>query len=257
MKTTADLIEMVNVTPQNAEKETFFCIKDIKKEGFKSKQRWFNKRYAEGLQMKILKINAKMIGFIEFVPANQAWRPIEAPEFMFVHCLVVGSKKDRQKGYGSLLIQAVEKEAKALKLKGVCAMSSNGPWMATRKVFENNGFIQVDKKGRFELLSKTWDDAVSDAEFIDWTAHQKQYKGWNLVYADQCPWHEKSAFDLLNTALDYGIDLKVTKIGTPTDAKKAPSGFGVFSLLYDGRLLEDHYISATRFKNILKKELKS
>ena len=47
---------MVNVTPENAETETFFCIKDIKSPGFKSKQRWFEKRYAEGLRMKILKI---------------------------------------------------------------------------------------------------------------------------------------------------------------------------------------------------------
>ena len=72
-----------------------------------------------------------------------------------------------------------------------------------------------------------------------------------------CPWHEKSAFDLLNTAMDFGIDLKVTKIKTAKEAKNAPSGYGVFNLLHDGKLLEDHYISATRFKNIIKKELES
>ena len=78
-----------------------------------------------------------------------------------------------------------------------------------------------------------------------------------MVYADQCPWHEKSAFDLLNTAMGFGIDLNVTKIKMAEEAQQAPSGFGVFSLLYNGRLIEDHYLSATRFKNILKKELKT
>lgn len=34
-----------------------------------------------------------------------------------------------------------------------------------------------------------------------------------------------------------------------------PSGFGVFNLLRDGRLLEDDYLSTSRFKNILKKGL--
>lgn len=34
-------------------------------------------------------------------------------------------------------------------------------------------------------------------------------------------------------------------------AQSAPSGFGVFALLKDGQLLEGHYISKTRFKNIL------
>ncbi|MDB4271052.1 YoaP domain-containing protein, partial [bacterium] len=89
----------------------------------------------------------------------------------------------------------------------------------------------------------------------DWTTNQKKYKGWHLVYADQCPWHEKSVFALLNTALDYGIDLNVTKLNNANEAKEAPSGYGVFSLLHNGRLIEDHYLSATRFRNILKKEL--
>ena len=163
-------MELINVTPNNAEQETFFCIKDINRPGFKSKYLWFEKRYNEGLRLKILKHDDKMIGFIEYVPATMAWRPIEASQFMFVHCIVVGSKKDRQKGFGSILIDEVEKEAKNIKLKGICTMVSNGPWIATKKIFENNGLKQVDKKGRFELLSKKWDINVPDPKFIDWTA---------------------------------------------------------------------------------------
>lgn len=256
MERITDNMEIINVTPENAEKETFFCIKDVKSAGFKSKQRWFEKRYAEGLRMKILKIDEKMIGFIEYVPANEAWRPIDASNFMFIHCITVYSKKDRSKGIGSILIAEAEKDAKAQGLSGICTMTSKGPWVAEKNIFENNDFKQIEKKGRFELLSKKWDDSVQDPKLIDWTENQKQYKGWNLVYSDQCPWHEKSAFDLLNTAMDAGIVLKLKKIETFQEAKNAPSGFGTYSLLYNGRLIEDHYLSATRFKNILKKELK-
>ena len=49
--------------------------------------------------------------------------------------------------------------------------------------------------------------------------------------------------------------MKVTKIESTADAKNGPSGYGVFGLLHNGKLLEDHYINATRFKNILKKEI--
>lgn len=248
--------EIINVTPKNAEKETFFCIKDVKSDGFKSKQRWFKKRYVEGLRMKILKIEDKMIGFIEYVSANQAWRPIDASSFMFIHCITVYSKKDRSKGIGSILIAEAEKYAKAKGLSGICTMTSKGAWVATKDIYESNGFNQIEKKGRFELLSKKWDDSAKDPKLVDWTANQKQYYGWNLVYSDQCPWHEKSAFDLANTAMDAGIDLKLKKIETVKEAKNAPSGFGSYSLLHNGKLLEDHYLSATRFKNILKKELK-
>ncbi|GAA4884292.1 hypothetical protein GCM10023311_03320 [Flaviramulus aquimarinus] len=60
---------------------------------------------------------------------------------------------------------------------------------------------------------------------------------------------------MLNVAMNAGVDLKVTKIETAEEAKNAPSGFGVFNLLHDGKLLEDYYLSATRFKNIIKAEL--
>ena len=248
-------MEIINVTPQNAEKETFFCIKDIKRDGFKSKHSWFEKRYAEGLRLKIVKINDKMVGFIEYVPASKAWRPIQAPEFMFIHCIAVYSKKDRRKGFGALLIDEAIKDAKNQGMAGVCTMTSNGSWLADKSIFEKHGFVEVEKKGRFELLGKKWNTNTTNPRLIDWTLNQKQYKGWNLVYADQCPWHDKSVFDLLNTAMDFGIDLKIKKLNTVEEAKQAPSGFGVYSLLHDGKLLEDHYISATRFRNILKKEI--
>ncbi len=51
---------------------------------------------------------------------------------------------------------------------------------------------------------------------------------------------------------EYGSELKISKITTAQEARQAPSGFGVLSLLHDGKLLEDHYISETRFRKILK-----
>lgn len=248
--------KIIEVTPNNVQEETLFCVKDIKSSGFNCKKSWFEKQYKKGLRLKILKgVDDKMIGFIEYVPASNAWRPIEAEEFMFVHCITVYSKKDRSKGYGSLLINEVEKDAKRKGLGGVCVMSSKGTWIANKSIFEDNGFIEADRRGRFELLSKKWDTAIPDPKLIDWTKQQSKYKGWNLIYADQCPWHEKSVVALLNTAMDYDIDLKITKLETAQEAKNAPSGYGVFSLLHDGKLIEDHYLSATRFRNILKKEL--
>lgn len=251
-----DQFKIIEVTPKNVLEETLFCVKDIISPGFKCKQDWFEKQYEGGLRMKILKgPDEKMIGFIEYVPASNAWRPIRADNFMFIHCMYVYSKKERNKGYGSILIRESEKEAKALNMSGICVMASKGPWIATKSIFENNGFREVHRRGRFELLSKKWDAETPDPQLLDWTAKQSKYEGWQLLYANQCPWHEKSVETLLNTAMDFDIDLQVSKIETAEEAKNGPSGFGVFSLLHDGKLLEDHYLSATRFKNILKKEL--
>jgi N-acetylglutamate synthase-like GNAT family acetyltransferase len=249
-------MKIVAVTPDNSIRETLFCIKDTKRQGFKDKVNWFEKRYKEGLRIKILKNDEdKMMGFIEYVPAKNAWRPIDADNFMFIHCTYISSKKERSKGYGSMLIEDAVKEAKAKGMDGICVMTSNGSWLANRTLFEKNGFKQIEVKDRFELLSKTWNSDAANPKFLDWTNQQKKYQGWHLLYADQCPWHEKSVAAILNVAMDHGVDLKVSKINTVQEAKMAPSGFGVFNLLYNGRLLEDHYLSATRFRSILKKEL--
>ncbi len=39
---------IIDVTPENAIKESFFCIKNTKEPGFKAKQDWFNPFYALG-----------------------------------------------------------------------------------------------------------------------------------------------------------------------------------------------------------------
>ena len=251
-----DQLKIVAVTPENVREQTLFCVKDITNPGFETKRKWFEKRYEEGLRLKILKdTQEKMIGFIEYVPAEFAWRPIDAQDFMFIHCMYVYSKKDRNQGCGSILIQECEKEAKTAGMSGVCVMTSKGAWLANKTIFEKNGFIQVAKRGRFELLSKKWEEAAIDPELMDWTSQQRNYQGWHLLYANQCPWHEKSVEALLNVAMDFNIDLKVQQLKTPQEAKNAPSGYGVFNLLHNGKLLEDHYLSATRFKTIVKKEL--
>ena len=109
--------------------------------------------------------------------------------------------------------------------------------------------------GRFDLLVKKLKKTAPDPKFVNWEKTQDQYEGWHLLYADQCPWHEKSVKDLSHTAMENEIVLNVTKLKTPKEAQNAPSGFGTFTLIHDGEVLADHYISATRFKNILKKEL--
>ena len=247
-------MKLIPVTPKNVQEETLFCVKDIKSPAFDSKRKWFEKRYGEGLRMKILKDDKnKMLGFIEYVPVEYAWRPIEAQNLMFIHCIMVYSKKDREKGYGSILINEVEKESTMAKMDGICTMTSKGVWIADKTVFEKNGFIPVDHKGRFDLLFKKLKPSAKNPELLDWTENQKKYQGWHLFYADQCPWHQKSVTDLMNTAMDFDIDLKVHEIKTAQEAKNVPSGYGTYSLVHNGKLMSDHYISATRFRNILKK----
>ncbi len=136
-------------------------------------------------------------------------------------------------------------------------MSSNGPWMAFKNIFEKIGFELAESLGRFELMYKKFNDTVILPKFIDWTKEQSKYKGWNLIYSDQCPWHEKSITGLKHCALEYGFEMKIKKLKTLKEAQRAPSGFGTYTLIKDGKTFGNHYLSRTRFENILKQELKT
>jgi hypothetical protein len=251
-------MHIIDVTAENLSKETLFCSKDIKSPGFQAKSVWFEQRIKEGLRLKILKNNLdKPIAFIEYIPAEFAWRPVKANNFFFIHCMFVYSNKDKQSGNGTLMLNLCKEDALQQSIDGICTMTSNGPWIPNNSLFKRNGFSKVDERGRFELMSLKLTPEAGDPLLIDWTKQQSKYQGWNLIYSDQCPWNEKSAHALKVTASSYGVELKITKLNNAKEAQQAPSGFAVFSLLKDGKLLEDHYLSETRFKSILEKELQS
>ena len=250
-------LKLVDITPENVMEHGLFCIKNVKNPEFVLKKDWFQQSFKEGLRIKILyNDDGKQIGFIEYLPADFAWRPVEAPGYMFIHCMFIYLIKDKEKGYGSFLMQACEEDARRQNMKGVCVMTSNGTFIADKRLFQKNGYTETDKLERYELMVKKFNSVSKDPQLIDWTKDREKFQGWHLIYADQCPWHHKSVEALKEVAQEAGIDLKIKKLKTWQEAKSAPSGFGVFSLLYNGKLLEDHYLSATRFKNILKKELK-
>ncbi len=248
-------MKVIEVTADNVSEHGLFCIKNKKAPGYNEKMSWFKAKVNQGIKLKIAVDKAgKQHAFIEYLPSELAWRPVHAHNFMFIQCIMVFSKDQREKGLASLLIKHCEEEARKNGMSGICTMTSKGTWMADKSLFEKNNFEIVDQNGRFELMTKRFDDKAEMPKFNDWEKQQIKYKGWNLVYADQCPWHEKSVSDLLKSAKAHGIDLKITKLEKPEDAQNAPSGFGTFALIKDGKLIEDHYLSRTRFENILKQE---
>lgn len=249
-------IQIITVTPDNVNEVGFVCVKDKKSPGYRSKLEWFLENYKYGLKLKIAVYDGQQVGFIEYIPAEYAFRPVKADNYLFIHCIVNFSKQLRSKRIASILINSCESDARNQNKSGVCVMTSSGVWMADKSLFEKNDYKECERLGRFELMVKKFDETAPNPVLLNWEENQSNYQGWNLLYSNQCPWHIKSVTDLSDEALAHGIELKTINIGKTSDFANIPSGFGTFALLKDGKLLEDHYISRTRFVNILKKELK-
>lgn len=106
-------IKIIDVNAQNCQKFGFFCTKNNKSDAFKAKLDWFKSNNNDSVRIKLaVDENNKQLGFIEFTDSEKAWRPIIARNYLFINCIMVKSKKDRNKNIGTFLIKEVENEAK-------------------------------------------------------------------------------------------------------------------------------------------------
>jgi hypothetical protein len=231
------------------------CFINPKHPSYPLKVEWLKSRFHEGLVIKLLYVEGEKrpAGFIEYVPGDQCWRAVTAPGYLFIHCIWVNAVKHKNKGLGSMLIEACMADAKAGNYNGVAVMTSSGSFMADKSLFLKNGFEVVAADLTHDLLVKQLKNAPLPF-FNDWRTALKELRGLHMVYSPQCPWVARFVTEVGGSLAKRGIDVTVTELKTPQQAQAAPSPYAVFNLVRDGRLLADHYISETRLMNILRKE---
>ena len=248
-------IALEKVGPGNLADCGIGCLTSPKSQGYQTKVAWLQKRFAEGLRFLLFRDEeGKPLAFLEYVPGEYAWRPVDAEGWLFVHCLWVYPRGQKVGGLGGRLIRACLEEARQARVKGVAAMVSDGVWMAGKEVFLKNGFREIAQVDRFQLVIHRL-SVGSEPCFRDIRRNVSTYRGLHLVYSAQCPMLPKSVNDLSELASEHGLELKVTLLNDAHEAQHAPSYYGVFSLVWNGRLLSDHYVSKRRFENLLRKEV--
>lgn len=250
---------IVAVDSSNVEELGFFCVKNKKHPGYIAKLSWLQKRFDEGMRVKlIITTEGKQAGFLEYTPGEYSWRVVNAPDYLVIHCLWVASKKFPYKGMASALLDDCLKDAKSSGKRGVAVVTSDGPWMAAKNVFVNHGYEQLDAAPpHFQLMAKRLRKGPEPSFPNNWSQRLSQYQGLQLIYTNQCPYIRKAVAELPPVAKQHGIQLHLVELWDAAEAReKMPSPYGTISLVYNGRQLADHPISATRFRNILQKELK-
>jgi hypothetical protein len=248
-------ITLEKVGPANLSDCGIGCLKNRKNEAFQRKVQWLRQRFNEGLRCLLFRDgDGNPLGFLEYVPGEYAWRPVDAAGWLFVHCLWVNPKGQKIGGLGSRLIQACLEQARQADALGVAAMVSDGPWMAGKEVFLKNGFQVLGTADRFQMVACRLKDGP-EPRFRILASNGSRWPGLQVLFCDQCPMLSRSVHDLSEVVAEYGLKLRVTELKNAREAQCAPSYYGVFNLLWDGRVLADHYVSKTRFRNILRDEV--
>jgi hypothetical protein len=233
-----------------------FCgYKRGENEGHRRKVDWLKQRYAEGLRFKVLRSRQfGDIGMIEYAPASRAWRPVEADGYFVIHCLMV-NRKHTGNGLGAFLLNSCLLDAKKSKCKGVAVVTSDDSFMAGRELFIKAGFVSVQSIPPYELLVKKFKKTAPDPRFIVERAPalKKYKKGLTILAADQCPMIPKCVTDIAEASRALGLKTKVVRVKSAKQSRELPTPYGVFSVVYDGKLIAERPVSGTRFRNIMSK----
>ena len=251
-------VEIIAVDATNVAQYGFFCYKSKRKaEGYRRKLDWLEQRFSEGMKIKILYEGKRSVGFIEYMPGEFTWRAIKAEGYMVIHCLwVVGRGKG--KGYGSRLVNECVKDARKAQKHGVVMVSSSKPWLAGKKLFLKNGFEVVDQAPpTFDLLVKRLGDAPLPTFPDDWDERSSRYgSGVTVVYSDQCPYNVDAVKGALEIAGEGGVEARTVKLESSQQVRdSAPSAYGVFNVVYDGKLVTYKYIDSKKERQELLKLL--
>jgi len=233
-------------------------IKSPTHPGRQQKHRWLEANAGFGLRARMLLApDGQPSGYIEYLPGEFAWRGVEAAGYMFIHCVWVFSRQHQRKGWGSILIEGCLDDARKAGMRGAAAMVRDGPWLADRRVFLANGFEPIDTAPPdYQLLVRKFDGGAANPAFKkDWDRKLGQYgRGLTIIRSSQCPHIAKFAVEIIEAAEnEYGIRPTVVDLESWSDAQNAPTPYAIFALIYNGRLLADHQISRTRFRNIMNK----
>ena len=251
-------IEIVDTNANNIQNYGFCGYKTVKQEGYRRKVDWLKQRFPEGMKFKVLhSASQQSLGFIEYIPGEFTWRAVEANGYMVIHCIANFYRGNREKGYGSLLVEECLKDASKQNMYGAAVVTRKGTWMAGKELFLINGFEVVDKAPPdFELLAKKFADAPTPVLTGDWERRLSKYSsGLVIISSDQCPYTVKAVREISETAEEkFGIKPEVIELKNCKDAQNAPSAFAIFGIIHNGKLIADHPISNKRFMNIMDKE---
>ena len=248
-------MEYVRVTKENIEKEHICCaISNNNDVQVSSKKAWLTDRFDDGLVF--LKSTERGKCFIEYIPAENAWNPIDADGYTYIDCLwVSGSFKGH--GYSTDLLEACIADSKEKGRKGLCVLSSEKkkPFLSDPKYLKYKGFEVCDEADNgIQLWYLPFCKNAEKPKFKDCAKHPHiSEDGYVLYYTDQCPFNAKYVPIVEKTAEEHGVKFKSVHITDKKAARNAPTPITTYALFYNGEYLTNEQMNDTKFLKLVSK----
>ena len=230
-------MDYIRITDENIEKEHICCAMSGKQGVIKKE--WLKQRFKEGLAFCRSVERGKC--FIEYIPAENAWVPIQADGYFYIDCLwVSGSLKGH--GYSNDLLEECIRDAKEQGRKGLCILSSEGrkrEFLSDPKYLAYKGFAVADtSECRINLMYLPLAQDAEPPRFKACAKHPTvEESGFVLYYTDQCPFTYYWVPRVEEAARAYRVPLKVIHITDREQAQSVPAPVTTYALFKDGKFL--------------------
>ena len=250
-------MEIISVTAENIEDEHICCAITEKKGEtcVAAKKAWMADRFSDGLAFRKLDVRGKV--FIEYIPAEKAWCPIEADGYMHIDCFWV-SGQYKGKGYANELLAACIADAKKQGKLGVTVLSSakKMPFLSDPKFLKHKGF-KVDRYGR----SPVQDGAPVDMPFRcerSRPCFQKPGQAPShprcrtsaLLYRSMPICGKVRAYRSAEWLRSAACRFALHKIDSLEKAKAAPAACTAYALFRDGEFITNEILSEKKLTEL-------
>lgn len=243
----------IRITKENIDKEHICCAMSGKQSA--AKKEWMKQRFEEGLVFYRSEERGKC--FIEYIPAENAWIPIQADGYLYINCLwVSGALKGH--GYSNDLLAECIRDAKEQGRSGICILSAEGrkrEFLADPKFLAYHGFQVADISDcGITLYYLPLEENAELPKFRECAKHPEvKERGFVLYYTDQCPFTYYWVPRIEEVAKEHNIPLKVIHITDREDAQKVPAPVTTYALFRDGKFLTQAIQSDKKFLKLSEK----
>ncbi len=237
----------IKITKDNIGSEHICCAMSGKQS--LAKKEWLRQRLDEGLVFYRSEERGKC--FIEYIPAENAWVPIEADGWLYINCLwIAGAMKGH--GYANDLLAQCISDAEARGRKGLCILSAEGrkrEFLADPKFLIHKGFAVADSSDcGIVLMYLPLVPNAAPPQFRACAKHpQAEGDGFVLYYTDQCPFTYYWVPRVQEAAQAHGIPLRVIHITSREAAQAVPAPVTTYALFRDGVFVTQGIQSDKRF----------
>ncbi len=232
----------ITLTKENIRSEHICCAFSDKKcsESYGQKKQWLENEFNNGYIFRRLDERAKV--FMEYGPAEKAWVPVTAPNYMMIGCFWV-SGKYKKNGHGKALLQEAIEAAKSQGKDGLVTVvgAKKFHFMSDTKWLLRQGFRVCESlSAGFSLISMDFNQTSRQPSFNDSVKSGEcpVKKGVVAYFSNRCPYSEYHVRNsLVETTDKRKLPLKIIKLDTMEKAQSAPTPATIFSLFIDGKFV--------------------